>query len=115
MNILQWVFIFGVIQIGFLVGCVASEMLPPSEQTEFDLKVDWSESPEKELPAGYTTSGKLSGFSQQGIGWCNITAQKPSGEADTDRLLTLGHEVFHCTDGDYHPDTKTITETKDVQ
>lgn len=33
---------------------------------------------------------------------CEVYVVKPSGVNDTHKMEILGHEMLHCTDGDYH-------------
>jgi hypothetical protein len=33
---------------------------------------------------------------------CTIYAQTPRNETDVQRFATLGHELMHCTDGNWH-------------
>ena len=33
---------------------------------------------------------------------CTIYAQAPRNETDVQRFATLGHELMHCTDGNWH-------------
>ena len=33
---------------------------------------------------------------------CNIYAPKPRSEADSQAFITLGHELLHCFDGNWH-------------
>ena len=33
---------------------------------------------------------------------CTIYAQAPRNESDVQRFATLGHELMHCTDGNWH-------------
>ena len=33
---------------------------------------------------------------------CNIYAPKPRSEADSQAFMTLGHELLHCFDGNWH-------------
>ena len=104
MNILQWAFIFGTIQVTLLVGCVASEPLPKSYQNQFDLTVNWEDNPTLSAPKELEQLGELNGYTAVGKGECIITAKKPTGEGDYPALETLGHELFHCTDQNYHGD-----------
>lgn len=39
---------------------------------------------------------------------CIIFSPKPRGEGDHNRLMILGHELFHCTDGAYHGTMNTF-------
>jgi hypothetical protein len=34
---------------------------------------------------------------------CSIYAPAPRGEQDLQRFATLGHELMHCFDGNWHP------------
>jgi hypothetical protein len=34
---------------------------------------------------------------------CSIYAPAPRGEHDLQRFATLGHELMHCFDGNWHP------------
>lgn len=54
--------------------------------------------------------GELKAFSQYNevdrpadaaYNWCDVWAVRPGG-IDDDNVLSLGHEIEHCTDGDYH-------------
>jgi hypothetical protein len=33
---------------------------------------------------------------------CNIYTREPKNEADTQAFVTLGHELMHCFDGNWH-------------
>lgn len=43
---------------------------------------------------------------------CTIYAQAPRNEADLQRFATLGHELMHCTDGNWHDRWGRMTDTK---
>ena len=43
---------------------------------------------------------------------CTIYAQTPRTEADVQRFATLGHELMHCTDGNWHDRWGRMTDEK---
>ena len=43
---------------------------------------------------------------------CTIYAQTPRNEADLQRFATLGHELMHCTDGNWHDRWGRMTDEK---
>jgi hypothetical protein len=43
---------------------------------------------------------------------CTIYAQAPRNEADTQRFATLGHELMHCTDGNWHDKWGRMTDER---
>jgi len=43
---------------------------------------------------------------------CTIYAQAPRNEADLQRFATLGHELMHCTDGNWHDRWGRMTDQK---
>ena len=43
---------------------------------------------------------------------CTIYAQAPRDERDLQRFATLGHELMHCTDGNWHDRWGRMTDTK---
>ena len=43
---------------------------------------------------------------------CTIYAQAPRNEADTQRFATLGHELMHCTDGNWHDRWGRMTDER---
>ena len=88
----------------FLSGCSAfhEKPLPPSEATHIDLDVVWVET-ESDLP-GYISeaSGAAVYFDIDDKRYCTIYAIKPYNLDDFKHLNTLGHELLHCTDGNFH-------------
>jgi hypothetical protein len=43
---------------------------------------------------------------------CTIYAQAPRDERDLQRFATLGHELMHCTDGNWHDRWGRMTDAK---
>jgi len=43
---------------------------------------------------------------------CTIYAPAPRSESDTQRFATLGHELMHCTDGNWHDRWGRMTDEK---
>ena len=43
---------------------------------------------------------------------CTIYSQAPRNEADVQRFATLGHELMHCTDGNWHDRWGRMTDEK---
>ena len=92
----------------FLTGCVTIP-LPQSEATKIDLRVHWREPHQiKELASTYGDKAQIvMGYSMYYGGKdnrvCEIFVPKPNGQNDYKWLTNLGHEILHCTDGDYHP------------
>jgi len=43
---------------------------------------------------------------------CTIYAQAPRDERDLQRFATLGHELMHCTDGNWHDRWGRMTDEK---
>ena len=43
---------------------------------------------------------------------CTIYAQSPRNETDTQRFATLGHELMHCTDGNWHDRWGRMTDER---
>jgi len=43
---------------------------------------------------------------------CTIYAQAPRDERDVQRFATLGHELMHCTDGNWHDRWGRMTDAK---
>jgi len=103
MNVFQSIAILALLQLLLLSGCVTGQPLPPSQQNSFALTVNWNDDPKSTIPNGYNASGRLLGYAEYGDGWCNVTLPKPKSEYDSMYLEVLGHEVFHCTDGQFHP------------
>jgi hypothetical protein len=43
---------------------------------------------------------------------CTIYAQAPRDERDKERFATLGHELLHCTDGNWHDKWGRMTDER---
>ena len=43
---------------------------------------------------------------------CTIYAPAPRDERDTQRFATLGHELMHCTDGNWHDKWGRMTDER---
>ena len=43
---------------------------------------------------------------------CTIYAPAPRDERDKERFATLGHELMHCTDGNWHDKWGRMTDEK---
>jgi len=43
---------------------------------------------------------------------CTIYAQAPRDERDVQRFATLGHELMHCTDGNWHDKWGRMTDSR---
>jgi len=43
---------------------------------------------------------------------CTIYAQAPRDERDKERFATLGHELMHCTDGNWHDKWGRMTDER---
>jgi hypothetical protein len=91
-----------------LCGCVAAP--PPAEG---GVEVVWNRVEEPhalcESLSGRKNFFNILGCSQRmapavegGPRVCAIYAPPPRGERDLQRFATLGHELMHCFDGDWH-------------
>ena len=87
--------------VGIISGCSTVQPLPPSYQTEFKLTIHWDDNPTKTGNAA-GVGGVLGGWSSVGEGVCVINQPKPTSQDDIFALATIGHEILHCTDKDYH-------------
>lgn len=91
----------------FLAGCAAAE--PPRGGT---VDVVWNriEDPQAACRnlSRRTELFRVLGCSKwndaraDGSRVCSIYAPMPRNERDTERLATLGHELMHCFDGNWH-------------
>lgn len=88
-----------------LAGCAAA---PEREMPPGDVQVVWLrvEDPQRVCEA---LSGRKQFFAVHGCSrWsaeqrrCEIYAPAPKSEADLQRFATLGHELMHCFDGNWH-------------
>ena len=75
-----------------------------SKQLTFKVQVVYADDIQERWEAlGHTKPVKA--FAYWGTadnGWCVIYTKKPRSAEDTDRLVSLGHELLHCTDFNYH-------------
>ena len=89
----------------FLTGCSAfhEKPLPPSESTNILLDVVWVDSI-KEIPRTGKRDARGAAIWQavKGQRKCTIYAFKPYNLDDFKGLQVLGHELLHCTDGNFH-------------
>lgn len=93
--------------LALLAGCATAE--PPRGGT---IDVVWNrvEDPHAACQglSGRTELFRILGCSKwndvrpDGSRVCSIYAPMPRNERDTERLVTLGHELMHCFDGSWH-------------
>ena len=87
-----------------LSGCSAfhEKPLPASEATHIDLHVIWVDSA-GDIPSYIgEANGAAVYYDVGGQRYCTVYAFKPHNLDDFRALQTLGHEVLHCTDGEFH-------------
>ena len=89
----------------FLSGCSAfhEKPLPPSEFTDLIVDVNWVDSYD-DIPryASEHVGGAAIYYEVDGKRYCSIYTVKPYNAGDFENLNTLGHELLHCTDGNFH-------------
>lgn len=93
-------------------GSFHEKPLPASEATHINLTVKWVDH-EADIP-GYikdsirNTGGAAIYFDVEPVNaefprrHCTIYMLKPYGDSDFKALGIAGHELLHCTDGEYH-------------
>lgn len=49
-----------------------------------------------------TVIGTIKGCAKRDGDVCVIYAKRPSSSSDNDKFVTLGHELMHCVEGNWH-------------
>lgn len=75
-----------------LIGCTAVE---PWKR---DVTLVLTEDVQAQCPSFY----QVRGCAKMGVSNCTIVAKEPRSFDDKERLLTLGHELWHCFKGRLH-------------
>jgi hypothetical protein len=77
-------------------GCAAHEEIAATSIHPSNLvNVTWDEDP-------MLDSRQVAGHSSFANNICKITTKKPRDSGDRRRFEVLGHELLHCTDGQWH-------------
>lgn len=84
-----------------LAACAAP---PPSPADNVTVVWNRVEEPHRvcESLSGRKSFFRILGCSHRSQGLCTIYAPAPASERDLQRFATLGHELLHCFDGDWH-------------
>lgn len=84
-----------------LAACAAP---PPAANDNVTVVWNRVEEPHRvcESLSGRKSFFKILGCSHRSQGLCTIYAPAPASERDRERFATLGHELMHCFDGNWH-------------
>ncbi|RLA58465.1 MAG: hypothetical protein DRQ89_15330 [Epsilonproteobacteria bacterium] len=90
--------------VSIIGACVTQQTIPTQSITQrMVLTVHWAEPWEvTEKAHGYGYGGQKAGFAIFGPTTCHIYAPKPRHADDHKWFSVVGHEILHCTDGNWH-------------
>lgn len=74
-------------------------------------RVEWVDNPQAACDRT-NVIGRVVGCAKRDGDTCVIYAQRPTSSNDTKRFVTLGHEMMHCAEGQWHDEFGRMLKVK---